>query len=218
MIATAAAVLSGCGGGQSDSPTTPTVEPGAAVVTDQDRQILNSPLEGVSDLVNELLADGVLTLAEYERGILEYKQCMARLGATAHDEWMPTDNHGYQAGFRSPAPPPEEDTHEARAKHVEEVAKCSRGIAAPLGYVWNRDHEPTERERQEARDAFAACLRAAGEDFPQEHPSMDEFAAWRRRWGEVRNLPQTFRTCQARIEREFDLPNFAGGDTSISFN
>jgi hypothetical protein len=207
MVLVLAALVLSCQPGQQPDSGPQAVRP--AIVAESDRALANSPVSQVSEFGREVLADAVLTLAEYERAILGFRECMQGTGYTLYREWLPTNNHGYQFNASHPGGGPDE-TNEARALRVEQVGDCKRVWAIDeLSFVWASHHRVAEGLLQRARVALAACLRDRGEDFPED-PTEADFARYHRTPLADRADPYGFRLCQERIEEEFDLPGFGG--------
>ncbi len=202
----AIATLLGCGGSGNDEATSPsTVEGLSARVDPALLQDPKGPLANLSDFQKEILGDGVLTLAEYERAILEVRRCMAALGSTPTRESMPTKNHGYSARWYNPGPG-RETTEDEKRQNREQTARCFRDYTDALGSVWGRTYHASAEELQRARDAFAACIRDRGAGDLPIHPGDGEILNF---IVSAAGAPEV-RACRERIEEEFDMPSFAG--------
>jgi hypothetical protein len=209
LLVVAALVLAvACGSDDEANGETADQRPAGAAVPDSALALPNGPLTDLSDFQKEILSDGVLTLAEYERAILAYRTCIEGYGYRIDHEYMPTKNHGYGTYSSRVATVGETDTERAFAEAGFKA--CERDYIEALGFVWSLDNRPSEEERQRARDAFATCMHDQGEEFP-DHPSEADFSVYvRTRAGEGRGTPAAFKDCSIRIGDEFDMPFFGG--------
>jgi hypothetical protein len=183
--------LSACGQDAS-APTEAPGDTSPAHVSDAERASLSS-IGRVSERAEEILADGLLTWAEYEQAIIAKRECMLAAGFTK-------ERPDLQTGFWR---------HSEQGEDVSNAAaRCNEDVIV-LSWLWARHHQPSEQEVQAARTTFANCLRElAGADLP-ETPGRADLERFARSPESARN-PQAFVQCQFRVEEEFGFPNFGG--------
>ncbi|MGB4861243.1 MAG: hypothetical protein WBO97_02185 [Tepidiformaceae bacterium] len=159
-----------------------------------------------------VVADGVITFAEYEQLVFAQLACLEEGGlAVSHGVgWLITESFApgpfltkrgeyiFNASGRPGA---------AYADGKAVVNRCS-GTFPQVEFYWQTlKTEPTEVERQQYRDAIAACLRAAGHDAPA-HPAEAELkliAFPPGGIGSVQSEPDWFFACHNEKANEFQI-------------
>ncbi len=141
---------------------------------------------------HEMLADGVVSFAEYEEVLLAYAACTADIGVEVRLTLR------YQGKFFEILTNIPGD---AAPEVFEQDDECYWREVGPINQLWGLQNQPTEQEIQQARAALAACLRDSGIEVPEDATS-DDFA----------NLPpsRSFVLCAERIGEEFGIPGFGG--------
>jgi hypothetical protein len=146
----------------------------------------------LSTFQKELLADGQLTLAEYELAALGYGRCVREAGWTIEREWLPTDKRGYSSKLYRDGIDP--------AAQVA-ARSCEQEYISGLTLIWALHHRPSEQELQRQRNALGACLRESGVMLPDD-PSEADISAYVASAGTV----VVFASCIERVETEFGTP------------
>jgi hypothetical protein len=152
-----------------------------------------SSIGRVSERAEEILADGLLTWAEYEQAIIAKRECMLAAGYTK-------ERIDLQTGFWRHASQGEDVTNAA--------ARCNEDLIV-LSWLWATHHQTSEQERGRARMTLANCLRElAGAELP-EIPDRGDLERYMQSPEAARN-PRAFLDCQYRVEEEFGFANFGG--------
>jgi hypothetical protein len=162
-----------------------------------------------------LLADGVLSFADYERSTFSMIDCVKERGfEVIHFKRMVV----YDLNDTSPGP-----RLTTRGKYLfsfvgspgsdattlsSRVAECKRTYSAGIELLWAEHISPTLAEQQEIRDTMAECVRSAGQSVP-EHPSqadLDLLAYPPDGMADQGQMaPEWFEQCYATIADEFEL-------------
>jgi hypothetical protein len=153
-LAAVVALLAGCA---APGPT-----------SEADTLDIDAVLEGTTPFQHEILEDGVVTAAEYERALLARRECVADAGAT------PGDIYEGSAGeltfdFEITAATEEE------VLAVQEAADaCLPDYFADVGSVWAYQRLLSPAEREEMRPKALACLDGAGlTELPEDATPAD---------------------------------------------
>jgi hypothetical protein len=202
-------IMFGCGSSPARQSSPAGEQPAARVpAVELESPAAGGPLSGISDFQRALLADGVLTLAEYEQAILAFRECAVGLGYQLR-EWMPRHDRGYSVSATYRLPEGQKESLETAQSRTAQLQRCHREYLEAVGYVWIKEHHPSESEFQQAREALGACLREQGEEFPA-NPTEGDFTRYHRTPLAARANIDAFPICQERIADEFDLPGFGG--------
>lgn len=165
-VATLAAVFAlfaACGGSDSGEPTistaTATSEP--AVGTDAPpggigQEELATYLENANDFVRDIIVDGVVTPAEYERAVTRTLQCL-------DDEGVPHSEPEFRGGSWTYDVGPSPDGELAR--HSEVHDQCDRDFLRTVATLWARQSAPSESDLIALEGEFVECLQEAGLEF-----------------------------------------------------
>lgn len=171
-------------------PATPT--PAFVLVDNGTRQDLSA--RGLH-FQQSLAVDGRLDQPEYDRLVHAYRQCVNEGGAAFTEESGPTSHGTFHIVIHAPA-----GTEPL-------VHACTDEFWEPLGPLWSLGHQPSRQQIQAANVALGECLRRAGEDFPYENPSEDDFQRFH--GGNI--LGESMLKCSQEVGRDHGMPGFAGG-------
>jgi hypothetical protein len=161
-----------------------------------------------SEYQRAILEDGVVEFEEYEAAVLETIRCIEDAGfeITGGPELRGGQFH-YSWGS-----PGSSDPDGSRGREVG--TRCAGEYSSDVQKAWLTQNMPSEEEQQrihsEAARLFRECLADAGWPVDQE-TRAEELTSMLGAMAEedLRHLA-SHQTCQADIEREFDLPYFAG--------
>lgn len=107
----------------------------------------------------DLLSDGDLTYAEYERAVLAQVQCMEDAGYEANG---PMPSRGHQIVYDYEAVKGDPDAL------VSTFDDCYSQYLDVVEPVWAYLHQPTEQEKFDEIQSLSACLFEAGSDVPDD--------------------------------------------------
>ena len=170
---------------------------GGATTSTGETVTLEEALRSSTAFQREVLSDGKLDYAEYESAVLATMSCLRNAGVEIVDG--PTRAPGERLNFVFKGGPTRED-----ADRVNDVyQRCYREYQDIVDIVWAQQHQPTEVELNEARQALARCLREAGVAVPDPAASEDLGAI-------ARGGNPHFGPCSARISEQYDIPDFGG--------
>ncbi|MGN8553446.1 UNVERIFIED_CONTAM: hypothetical protein OHV15_12770 [Microbacterium sp. SLM126] len=164
-LAILAVLLAGCAAQGTDSA--------------HDTLDLDALLEETTDFQREIVEDGVVTAAEFERALLARRECVADVGATPGDIY--TGSNG-ELTFDYDITAESDD--EALAIQRDADA-CLQDYFADVGTVWAYQRLLSPAEREEMRPRALACLDAAGLTELPEEATLAEMAAAIRDDGEI---------------------------------
>jgi hypothetical protein len=161
LVAVLVLLAAACGGGEQPDGET-SGERGRSPIAVGPGTVDSLRADGTASEVLELMEDGDLTFEEYEQTVFSYMRCMEDFGFEAVSNFPRLTPWGtYQVriasfsfGERGIAP------GEVSA-HSQE---CERSYRRGISRLWELRHQPTELELQDARKAFARCLRERGID------------------------------------------------------
>lgn len=214
----AAAYLASCAGGSSNadlaSPTSGqgSRTPGRSAVQFSDLRISEGRVQGAlkdaSSFQSELLKDGVLTFAEYERSALEWAGCIqaadpsitwAVISSTTGDLKVTAgpllDKRGrFQYGFLYDPP---------IAPHEKVISGCKQEFFDVVEWFWIEHVAPTAKDVADARAALARCMLDSGEAIP-ENPSASDFVRFRD------DPTEAYTRCARAVSEKYALPGFVG--------
>lgn len=161
-----------------------------------DSVTLKSLDDGQHLFQESLLNGNMFDRAGYEQLAATYQQCLNDAGADLSEGSMQTayGTYHFEISYANDS--------------AAGVAACTREFWEPLGPLWSRFHVASRDQIQEGNDALGRCLRAAGEDFPHEHPTLEDFHRFNEEGG---RYGASFFECTRTVGRELKLPNFAGG-------
>lgn len=157
--------------------------------------LLEQHLEDASEFQRELIEDGIITFADYERAVYATVACLEERGVDVVEGPELTGRNVYQFTYAA------DDREQGPVVYWE----CYEEHQVVIDRVWagTGQENPTEEELEEARAALEACLRGAGIDLPGGASSAD-FAAV------AESDPTIFQPCSEEVSDEFDMPGFAG--------
>jgi hypothetical protein len=141
-------------------------------------------------------SDGYLERWEYEQLVYAYQQCAVEGGAALTERALWTSYGTFHFEFRVP-----NGTRGA-------IDICTQDFWEPLGPLWSLRHQPSREQIQDANEWLGQCLRNAGEDFPYERPTIEDFDRFR---GGGSSLRPSMLQCASEAGAAIGMPNFAGG-------
>jgi hypothetical protein len=143
----------------------------------------------------EILRDGIVSYAEYERAALAMANCVGEAGIRFLKP--PRANALGQYAFTVIYQP---DQRESGPAAYEE---CDRKFWREINQAWVHYRAPNEDQvLQSARDDLAHCLRPGGADIP-EHPSAADFQ-------EFKQQPTlAFLECLQTVQQSHNLEGWA---------
>jgi hypothetical protein len=176
---------------------------------DRDGQVVVAPGEidlarSEGDLLAaEVLGDGRLSFAEYDRVVREFVGCVEQAGGTLVRPLATGARPVYTVEFEF-APTGAADANAVAAGTQALVDRCASPTYTRVNRIWSLAHQPSPELLRAARADFVTCLRAEGFAIPEaleaEGPLLPFASA---------NLP-AFLGCSARVSDDFGLPHFAG--------
>jgi hypothetical protein len=188
-LALVAAAVIACGGGGDGAG--PAREAEGVKLSDMELAALPS-IGPVSDRVRAILADQILTTAEYELAWLEREECLLESGFS-------NQRPGARGGW----------WRSSSGEASEQLWRQCNADILVLSWIWSAHHRPTELELRAARETLARCLEdLSGATLP-EHPSTEDFEAYSQS-AFAREHPSAFSECQYRVEEEHGLLDFGG--------
>jgi hypothetical protein len=144
-----------------------------------DKLNLDALLEETTDFQREIVEDGVVTAAEFERALLARRECVADAGATPGDIYAGS-NGELTFDYDITA----ESEEEARIVQRDADA-CLQDYFADVGTVWAYQRLLSPAEREAMRPRAVACLDAAGLTELPEEATLAEMAAAIQADGEI---------------------------------
>lgn len=122
----------------------------------------------------ELIADGVVTWAEYESAVIAQHECVSAAGYAPGQ----IEKQGSQLVFDTTMEyGGVADPEAADAKFMDALTKCEDEFITYVGSLWSESlviDDPAEREKRMAQ--FASCLRDSGVDVSDD-VSLEELAS-----------------------------------------
>jgi hypothetical protein len=165
-------------------------------------------LKQASPYQREILKDGTLSFAEYERSALEWASCIESADATI--KWAVIssttgdlditagpvlDKRGrFQYGFLYDPP---------IAPHEKVISACKTEFFDLIEFFWIEHVAPSAKDVADARSALAKCMLDSGEVLPEE-PSAADFVTYRD------HPTEAYTRCTREVSEEYALPGFVG--------
>ncbi len=151
---------------------------------------LDDILAAASEFERPLLADGVLTFAEYEQAVFAGLSCLEEKGATIVHV-VPVVFGGTVHGDFAQAKPGPRLTARGQYFYIPSLPglslpetqsireSCAKQYHSIIDFLWAEAIAPTESERQTMTTVMGDCMRERGLEIP-ENPSEDDLlrAAW----------------------------------------
>ena len=122
--------------------------------------------EGLPPFQREILADGVVTFAEYERAVFRTVQCIRELGYHVDGPKLGARGVFYEY-WVTVGPAGSEATSEAQDR-------CDAEYLAWVDFAWAKENELTGAELEAELERLGTCLREAGVEVPAE-ATVDDF-------------------------------------------
>lgn len=140
------------------------------------------------------LSDGQLDSHEYEAAVRATVACVEQAGPRLTVPLEPTNRGRYELSFQYSVDSP------AGADAIE---ACRTEYLSVIDLLWAQHSAPSQSELQAARRSLAACLSRSG--VPGAENAGDEY------YRQMRSQPTAeFVRCAEQIQKEYDLPGFAG--------
>ena len=198
-IALAALVSAACGGGNPEPPGVPgeaTVADAApkGVVAPKDipPSTLSSLLPQASDFQRDILADGRLTLAEYESAQLAQVGCLRDAGFTIVGEAKLNGLFLYRYTVAASTDP---------SVHSKSLGDCKREYTNVIDMVWAEVSQPmVQGVIRESRTLMAECYRDSGlsiDDRPYDSPDPE--------------ISEKYRQCVSKMQTALDISGVTFG-------
>ncbi len=135
-------------------------------------------LANTSEFQRDLLADKVITFAEYEKATLATIQCLREAGLTVQGPYPRSETDDryleYSFGFQGVA---SADVDENNKKMFATGDRCESAYRTDVARVWQFQHLLTPQARQEQKLLIIECLRQAGMSIAPEASHQDVLRA-----------------------------------------
>ncbi len=159
-------------------------------------ELVRASATDAPDFQAAMLADGVITRAEYESASRAAWQCIKNSGVPIGDQVERLD--GTLVATVGPFA-----TYEEGAAVQPLIDGCNTRFRDRVALAWFLQNQPSAETLAAARASLGACLRDAGIDVP-ENAASAEFAAI------ARGGTPEFARCSERVSMQFKLPGFGG--------
>lgn len=176
--------------------------------------ILPGTIAEATEYERQLIADGVLSFADYERYVLDTIACLEDGGLVVmHDPnaFESFDGVSRTTGLQGALPGPmlgnDGSYHYLPTSREPEalsrvVGACQEEYGRTINRLWAQHVAPDELDLNAYRAAMGQCIRDAGHDAP-ESPSAEELLAIRQANGPGSD-PEWYSVCERRITAEFE--------------
>jgi hypothetical protein len=198
-----------CGSGSEPEPATrsPVVYPQQAGAGPGDYHITEGRLKPFMDdpaidpFEKDLIGDGTLTFAEYERAVFAVVECWKEAGAILAEE--PRVNARGQYLIYAGAP------SALAAEMKPKIDACSAKYMGAITFLWTEHTAPSELEWQNAMKLMAACLTDKG--FKDVPPQPEVQVGLFRTYAYIDGVFSVeYEECRAQIEEETGIEGFSG--------
>lgn len=164
----------------------------------------------LSEYQRDLLKDGILTFAEYERAVFDMAGCVIAAGGrvsgakngAVKDGTEPYLNKRHQYEYSIGG-----DTR-SKDQLVGAFDRCRATYSSYIEPIWRELTAPTETEFQEARRAIGKCLQASGTAVPENPSSAELFGI--ATGGGSSAISEQYLSCVYLVQEEYDVPGFGG--------
>lgn len=164
---------------------------------------VNTVISSLPSAQSKVIKDGLITWDDYQASFGKYTSCLQSAGAVI--EGQPTVNARRKLTVQIAVP-----LFGNGPAHADGIIQdCYRQNLSLIDQLWSMQNAPSQAELEDARIAFAACLRDQGFSEVPARPKPGELVKF---WpSESSSIPgTTFFACQAKVDQAFGLEGFGG--------